>query len=288
MNHSRRPPGLRSQLKACALKYSSRMPPCPCTIAFGRPVVPDEKSTKSGWSNATGSELERRPARTASSSHGQRVRRARARRTARARRAAAWAARRGSSRPRRGGRSSGRGSRSRPTASSTVGSSCTRRSITLRAPSSGAQLAQTAPRLAVAANATTVSGMLGRYATTRSPGPTPSRCESRARTRDLLAELAEGELARGARLAVGDDRDRVGVVVGAHQVLGEVEPRAREPAGAGHLVGREHRAVRRVRLDLEEVPDRRPEPRQVVDGPLLQLLVAWRTRSPRSRASQAT
>ena len=33
---------------------------------------------------------------------------------------------------------------------------------TLRAPSSGAQLAQTAPRLAVAANATSVSGMFGR------------------------------------------------------------------------------------------------------------------------------
>src|SRR3954471_15787448 len=29
------------------------MPPCPWTIAFGRPVVPDEYSTQSGWSNAT-------------------------------------------------------------------------------------------------------------------------------------------------------------------------------------------------------------------------------------------
>ena len=33
---------------------SSRTPPWPCTIAFGRPVVPDEKSTTSGWSNGTG------------------------------------------------------------------------------------------------------------------------------------------------------------------------------------------------------------------------------------------
>ena len=54
LNQSRRPPGFRSQLKACALHSSSRIPPCPCTIAFGRPVVPDEKSTNSGWSNATG------------------------------------------------------------------------------------------------------------------------------------------------------------------------------------------------------------------------------------------
>jgi hypothetical protein len=34
--------------------------------------------------------------------------------------------------------------------------------MTLRAPNSGAQLAQTAPRLAVAQNAMNVSGMLGR------------------------------------------------------------------------------------------------------------------------------
>ena len=35
------------------------MPPCPWTIAFGRPVVPDENSTNSGWSKATGSKRER-------------------------------------------------------------------------------------------------------------------------------------------------------------------------------------------------------------------------------------
>ena len=31
------------------------MPPCPCTMPFGRPVVPDEYRTHSGWSNGTGS-----------------------------------------------------------------------------------------------------------------------------------------------------------------------------------------------------------------------------------------
>ena len=59
LNQSRRPPGFRSQLNACALRYSSRMPPCPWTMAFGRPVVPDEKSTNSGWSKATGRNCER-------------------------------------------------------------------------------------------------------------------------------------------------------------------------------------------------------------------------------------
>jgi len=31
------------------------MPPWPCTIPLGRPVVPDEYSTHRGWSNGTGS-----------------------------------------------------------------------------------------------------------------------------------------------------------------------------------------------------------------------------------------
>ena len=45
------------------------MPPWPCTIAFGRPVVPDEKSTNSGWSNATGSNASA-PGSASSSSQG--------------------------------------------------------------------------------------------------------------------------------------------------------------------------------------------------------------------------
>ena len=36
------------------MSCSSRMPPWPWTIAFGRPVVPLEYRTWSGWSNATG------------------------------------------------------------------------------------------------------------------------------------------------------------------------------------------------------------------------------------------
>jgi hypothetical protein len=49
------------------------------------------------------------------------------------------------------------------------------RSMTERTPNSGAQLDQTAPSAAVARKATMVSGMLGAYAATRSPGPTPAR-----------------------------------------------------------------------------------------------------------------
>ena len=47
-------------------------------------------------------------------------------------------------------------------ASSTFGSSWPSLLITLRVPNSGGHVAQTAPRLAVARKATSVSGMLGR------------------------------------------------------------------------------------------------------------------------------
>ena len=47
-------------------------------------------------------------------------------------------------------------------ASSTLGSICEKRSITLRAPNSGAALDQIAPSEAVARKAATVSGMFGR------------------------------------------------------------------------------------------------------------------------------
>lgn len=56
---------------------------------------------------------------------------------------------------------------------------CAKRSRTPCEPKSGEQLDQIAPRLVAASIAMTVSGMLGVYATTRSPATTPS-CASRA------------------------------------------------------------------------------------------------------------
>ena len=55
-----------------------------------------------------------------------------------------------------------------------MGSICENRSITLRAPNSGAADDQTAPIDAQANSDATVSGMFGMYAATRSPSPTPS------------------------------------------------------------------------------------------------------------------
>ena len=98
--------------------------------------------------------------------------------------------------------------------------------------------------------------------------------QPRPRSRDLLAQVAERELERAARLRSGDDRDGVGVFVAAEHVLREVEPRAREPLGPRHVPRPEHALVRRVRANLEEVPERAPETFEVADRPAVKLLVA--------------
>jgi hypothetical protein len=85
------------------------------------------------------------------------------------------------------------------TATSTTGSICCQRSVTLRVPNSGAQEENTAPRLAAASSSTKVSGMLGAYAATRSPGPTPSR-RSPARTRRTASRSSAAVSVTGSRV----------------------------------------------------------------------------------------
>ena len=100
----------------------------------------------------------------------------------RGRPARGWEGPRGSRLPRRGGRSASRrrcSRRSRAAASARAGRSgrsrCGGRTPARRSPRS--RPGSPWPR-----NATRVSGMLGRYATTRSPGPIPRRCRpARAR-----------------------------------------------------------------------------------------------------------
>src|SRR3954447_16698808 len=101
-----------------------------------------------------------------------------------------------------------------------------KRSMTARAPNSGAHVAQIAPRLAGARDATSVSGMFGREATTRSPGPTPrrSRAGPRAagpgrgapraapRRRRLPAEAANRQLDGVGGLGAAEHGDRLQVV----------------------------------------------------------------------------
>jgi hypothetical protein len=42
LNQKNRSPGPRSACSARFFRCSSRIPPCPCTIGFGNPVVPEE------------------------------------------------------------------------------------------------------------------------------------------------------------------------------------------------------------------------------------------------------
>ena len=238
------------------------MPPWPCTIAFGRPVVPDEKSTKSGWSNGDRLERERRPGRRAgrpkrsASSHdmlavghvhdvAERGERGADRRHLRATVDRPVA-----------------GSRSRRPRAAPSGSSCASRSMTLRAPSSGAQLAQTAPRLAVAAKA---------IERLRDVGQVGDDAVAGADTEPLRARRGRGRHCPAARRmsarpapasASGRRRPPASRSQSSpSRCSREVQARAREPGRSGHRIGCEHGGVRRVRLHLEELPDRRPERR---------------------------
>ena len=115
--------------------------------------------------------------------------------------------------------------------------------------------------------------MFGRYATTRSPRPTPSRCRP-ARARATCSRSSPNVSSRRpARLRARDDRHRARVLVATDHVLGVVQPRAREPLRARHLARPEHALVRRVRADLEVLPDRRPEALEVGDRPAPQGVV---------------
>ena len=68
VNHSRRSPGLRSQPSPRSLRCSTSMPPWPCTIAFGSPVVPGREQHVERVVEGDRLELERRRARPSSSS----------------------------------------------------------------------------------------------------------------------------------------------------------------------------------------------------------------------------
>ena len=146
--------------------------------------------------------------------------------------------------------------------------------MTLRAPSSGAQLAHTAPRLAVAANATSVSGMLGMYATTRSPAPTPSRW-SPARARATCSRNSPNVSSDEARvwpwevIATVSASSSPPIMCSAK--LSRAPGNQRAPGissdASTALYGACALTSKKSQIDC-------PEAGQIVDGPLLQILVA--------------
>ena len=52
-NQNSRSPALASKWKCTYFNWSRSIPPCEWTIGFGNPVVPDEYTTQSGWSDGT-------------------------------------------------------------------------------------------------------------------------------------------------------------------------------------------------------------------------------------------
>ena len=97
------------------------------------------------------------------------------------------------------------------------------------------------------------------------------RAQAGGDPRGALAQLAPRPLGLLAQLGGVDDRHGIRILA-AEQVLGVVEPRAREPLGARHLARRQHAVV--APRDAEEVPDRGPEALQVLDRPAPQLVIA--------------
>src|SRR3954471_1052027 len=96
--------------------------------------------------------------------------------------------------------------------------------------------------------------------------------QTRGDRRRAGAQLAPRPLPEFTQLGRVPERYLV-VRPAAEHVLRVVQPRAGEPLGAGHLALGEHSRVRLRRLDLEEVPDRRPELLELVDRPAPQRLV---------------
>ena len=97
------------------------------------------------------------------------------------------------------------------------------------------------------------------------------RAQAGGDPRDLVAQVAPGDLGVVAVLAARDDRERRVVLVAEH-VLGVVDERAREPLRAGHLPRGQH--GRTALADAVAIPDRGPEPLEVLDRPAPQLVVA--------------
>ena len=124
-----------------------------------------------------------------------------------------------------------------------------------------------APRLTAASIATTVSGMFGMNAATRSPGPTPC-ARSAAAVMATGGAIPAADTAPDLVLAPEDDSVRRGIDIVAEQVLGEIETGVGEPAGARHPVPVDQYAFAPLADHAAERPDERPELLGPIDRPL--------------------
>ena len=253
------------------------MPPWPWTMAFGRPVVPDENSTNSGWSNATGRNVER-PRLGEQIVPGERVRD----------RVLAVGDVHDVAQGGEGGadRRQLLAAVDRAVAEAVPADRQQHRRVELRESvddAAGAELRRAAhPDRPEARRRRERDQRLGDV---RHVGGDPvagadaEPHEAGARARHLLAELRKRELDRVAGLGARDDRDPLRVVVRADQVLREVQPRAREPGRTGHL------RRSRGRCCTARAPSPRRTPRSTTRTPAgRRRTSATAPRSPRTRA----
>ena len=281
VNHWRRSPARRSQLNVWFFRCSRRMPPWPCTIAFGRPVVPEEKSTYSGCAKATGSNS-RGPRLGQELVPADRVREG-----------VAVAARIGNvhDRPQRGQKLPDGGDLlaavDELVAVAVAGDRQQDGRLELAEPADDAPRTELRrarrPDGAEARGREEGDERLGdvrEIGDDAIAGADAKPLQTRASSRDLLAQVAERQLDRPPGLGPGDDRHGVGVFVATEHVLREVEPRAREPLRARHLPRPEHPLVRRMRANLEEVPERAPEALEIADRPLMERVIVGEVEPP--------
>lgn len=93
---------------------------------------------------------------------------------------------------------------------------------------------------------------------------------------DLAAQFAPGGLGTSAGFFDRDDGRFVGEFVvesGSQGVFGVIQPSAGEPVGTGHGPIGEDFGVGLIGDDVEEVPDRTPEPVEVAHRPLPQIVI---------------
>ena len=262
VNQNSRSPACASRCRCSILRCSSRMPPWDCTIAFGSPVVPariehpERVLERHARRTSSGSVVgdERRPS---SSSPSTAVARARHRVDDRVQRLAS-------------GRTRARctGSRAPPAAPSARSARSGRSRSARRSPASRT----TRPRPATRTPGTPPRSR-GCSACRRRRGRRARRPARAARWRSARVSArssphVHSTSSRSSPPAISAER-----VVRAppERVLGVVERRPRKPLRAGHLPRREHAST--ALADPEAIPDRAPEPVEVLDRPALQLAV---------------
>ncbi len=276
-------PGLRSTWRRCSLRCSSSVPPAPCTMPLGAPVVPDEKRVKRGWLNGNRgqspppSSASSRAHSSASRSMGSGVWRGSAPSSS-----AIAAISDGSPRMSSPIRSESAVEAVSPPSTRfairILGASCPKRLRSAGTPMSGEALEKAAPTAVVASPPTSTSMLLPATATTLSPGTTPRRrsCHASLRTRPRSS----------ARLI--DSRGPVGVVrhhrhvlvpgsgLGAEQVLRVAQADIREEAGELHAFVRAGRLGRSLVDELRPLEEERPEPRVLGHRERVECRVVWK------------